>query len=392
MSGSIRRSPVARPADNRHGTGTGLACDVSIVARPLHLLSGLLRRPAPLVGIDIGSSAVKAVERTAAAGREVVAAGVQPLPADSIVEGAIVDRAAVADAIRALLDAAGIRGRKVALSLPGAAVVAREITMPRMPAAELAGSIAWEAERHIPFALADVNLDYQVVEGGDAGAGRSPMVVLLVAAKKTTVAEYAAAVAGAGCEPLVVDVAAFALQNACARQGGFDGGGLVALLNAGASTINVNIVRGGRSVFTRDIASGGNAATAAIARACALSFDEAERLKRQLPGGDPRRAEVEPALQAVTGDLLLEVEKTFDFFAASQAAVPMDRIVLSGGASRGAGFEAAMARRFDTPLERFDPFLGSEFRGVEAGSADAADLAATAGVAAGLALRRAGDR
>ena len=324
------------------------------VVAPARFLSRLLRRPAPLVGIDIGSSAVKAVELDRFVGREVVVrAGVQPVPPGSVVKGAIVDRPAVAEAVRSLLDAAGIRGRDVALALPGSAVFAKEITMPRMSPAELAGSIAWEAERHIPFDLPDVNLDYQVVDR-EGDAGRPPaMVVLLAAAKKCAVAEYAATVAAAGCVPAVADVAAFAFQNAYAMTGGETGGRFVALLNAGASTINVNIVRGGRSVFTRDIPAGGNAYTDALRNARALSFEHAEKLKRSGgSGGNP--AGGEPVVREVTENLLLEIEKTFDFFAASQASGRLDRIVLSGGASLGQGFVAALAQRIDA-ARRFYP-------------------------------------
>lgn len=363
------------------------------MASPIRFLPGLLRRPTSLVGIDIGSSAVKAVEVASAGGREVVArAGVQPVPADTIVKGEIVERTAVAEAIRLLLGAADIRGRDAALALPGGAVIVREITMPRMSAAELAGSIAWEAERHIPFDPGDVNLDYQVVDPGDDAERRTPMAVLLVAAKKTTIAGYAAAVTEAGCLPAVVDVAAFALQNACASQGGFGGAGVVALLNCGASTINVNIVQSGRSVFTRDIAAGGNACTEALRRTGDLSFEEAERLKKGRSLQEARGEDIEPVLREATDDLLLEVEKTFDFFAASRDPGRIDRIVLSGGASRAAGFTSAMSRRFDVPVERFDPFRKSKIIGRQIGWRDPADLAAAAGVAAGLALRRTGDR
>ena len=356
-------------------------------------MSLVLRRPASLVGIDIGSSAVKAVEVPPAGAREVVAkAGVQPVPADTIVKGEIVEPDAVAEAIRLLLDAADIRGRDVALALPGGAVIVREITMPRMSAAELAGSIAWEAERHIPFDPGDVNLDYQVVDHRDDAERRTSMAVLLVAAKKTTVARYAAAVTESGCLPVVVDVAAFALQNACASQGAFERDGVVALLNCGASTTNVNIVQSGRSVFTRDIAAGGNACTEALCRTGDLSFEEAERLKKDLALQGARGEDIEPVLREATDDLLLEVEKTFDFFAASRDSGRIDRIVLSGGASQGAGFTSAMSRRFDVPLERFDPFGKSKIVGRQIGWRDPADLAAAAGVAAGLALRRTGDR
>ena len=359
----------------------------------MRFLSGLLRRPTPLVGIDIGSSAVKAVELTPAGGREFSAkAGVQPVPADTIVKGEIVERTAVAEAIRLLLGAADIRGRDAALALPGGAVVVREIKMPRMSAAELAGSIAWEAERHIPFELGDVNLDYQAVDHGDDAARQASMTVLLVAAKKTTIARYAAAVAEAGCLPAVVDVAAFALQNACASQGGFERGGIVALLNCGASTINVNIVQGGRSIFTRDIAAGGNGCTEALRRTRGISFEEAERLKNGYSLQRERGEDIEPVLREATDDLLLEVERTFDFFAASRDPGRIDRIVLSGGASLGAGFASAMSRRFDVPMERFDPFRKSRIVGRQIGWRDPAELAASAGVAAGLALRRAGNR
>ena len=358
----------------------------------MSFLSRFLPRPASLVGIDVGSSAVKIVELGRFGHEVLVRAGVQPVPPGSVVKGAIVDRPLVADAVRGVLDAAGIRGRDAAFSLPGSAVFAKEITMPRMSRAELAGSIVWEAERHVPFDLRDVNLDYQVVDRENDASRPPGMVVLLAAVKKSTVTEYAAAVADAGCVPVVADVAAFALQNAYAMTGGVTRGRFVALLNAGASTINVNMVRGGRSVFTRDIAAGGNAYTDALRNAHALSFEQAEELKRsgEHGGGSPEQGE--RVVREVTENLLLEVEKTFDFFAASQASGRLDRIVLSGGASLGKGFAAALAQRIDATLERFDPFRRMTIGRISGADREPAAVAATAGVAAGLALRRAGDR
>ena len=355
----------------------------------MRILSGLPWRQGSLVGVDIGASAVKVVELTWRAAGEVVARiGVRALPPESVVKGAMLDRTVVADTLRSLLDAAGIRGREVALSLPGNAVLAREITMPRMNAAELAGSIPWEAEQHIPFDLRDVNLDYQVVGAGSAGGRTSTLVVLLAAAKKSIVEDYAATVTRAGCVPIIADVAAFALQNAYEMNGGPDGGGPVALINAGASAINVNIVIEGRSVFTRDIAAGGNACTEALRIALALSFEEAEKLKL----GGENLEDSEPILRQATENLLVEVEKTLDFFTANQASGRFRRILLSGGASRGRGFAAALAQRFDAPVERFDPFRAMTIGSVSPAGLDGPDVAATTGVAAGLALRRTGDR
>lgn len=378
-------------ADVESEYGMMFAWIVAMVA-PMSILARFRRRPASLVGIDIGSSAVKAVELIpCSGGRKVARVGVRPVPPESIVEGMLVGRDGVADAVRGVLESGRIRGREVALSLPGNAIVAREITMPRMSPGELAGSIAWEAERHIPFDLHDVNLDYQVVGHGKDADGTPTMAVLLAAARKATIADYAAAVAQAGCVPVVVDVAAFALQNAYALGGGLEDGRSVALLDAGASTTNVNIVRSGRSVLTRDIPAGGNAYTDALRSAHALSFDQAERLKRG--GADGEELEDrEPAVREVTERLLLEVEKTFDFFTASRASDRLDRIVLSGGGSRGPGLAAAMTRRFGVRLERFDPFRSMSLDEASDGDGDPADAAATAGVATGLALRRAGDR
>ena len=363
------------------------------VASPTRILSRLLPRSSSLVGVDIGSSAVKAVELTRSASGAVVArAGLQPMPPESIAKGAIVDNALVADALRSVLDAAGIRGRKVALSLPGGAVVAREIALPRMSPTELAGSIGWEAERHIPFELRDVNLDYQIV-GEDADADRRPtMVVLLAAAKKSAVEQYAAVAAAAGCVPVVVDVAAFALQNAYAAFGDWDGGGSVALLNAGASTIDVNIVLGGRSVFTRDMATGGNAYAEAPRVSRSASSGEPDRIEKRGDGRGPTLDDRAPVAPEDTETLLLEVEKTFDFFAATRSALRLDRIVLSGGASRGREFAASVTARFDAPVERFDPFRKMAMAGVSAAGGDLADVGAAAGVATGLALRSRGDR
>lgn len=364
-----------------------------IVASPTRILSRLLPRSSSLVGVDIGSSAVKAVELTRSASGEVVArAGLQPVPPASIAKGAIIDGALVADALRSVLDAAGIRGRRVALSLPGGAVVAREIAMPRMSSAELAGSIGWEAERHIPFELRDVNLDYQIV-GEDADADRRPtMIVLLAAAKKSAVEQYAAVAAEAGCVPVVVDVAAFALQNAYATFGGWGGGGSVALLNAGASTIDVNIVLGGRSVFTRDIATGSNAHAEAPRVSRSASSGEPDRLEKRGDGHGQTLDVGAPVAPEDTETLLLEIEKTFDFFAATQSALRLDRIVLSGGASRGREFAASVTERFDAPVERFDPFRRMAMAGLSAAGGDLADVGAAAGVATGLALRSVGDR
>lgn len=351
----------------------------------------MFRKAKSLVGLDIGSSAVKAVElKTSGKGYKVTAFGAEPIPPDSIVDGAIIDAAAVADAIRRLFDSRGIKTKDVCASLSGNAVIVKKITLPIMTADELAESIVWEAEQYIPFDIQDVNLDYQIVDPGDAASGT--MDVLLVAAKKEKIADYTGVISQAGRSAVVVDVDAFALQNAYEVNYGIEPGAVVALLNAGASATNINILSGDQSVFTRDLSVGGNAYTEALQRELSLPFEQADQLKRGTPADGVTYEDARPVLRAVTENVLLEIQKTFDFFKSTAASDRIDRIIVSGGASRAEGFMEMLGERFDAPVETFDPFkrVALDPKKLPAGALD--DIAPTAAVAVGLALRRAGDR
>ncbi|HWW82765.1 MAG TPA: type IV pilus assembly protein PilM, partial [Vicinamibacterales bacterium] len=168
-----------------------------------------------VAGLDIGSSAVKAVElKPVGKGFKVVAFATEPVPPDSIVDGAIIDGAAVAESIRKLFGRAGFKTKDVVASLSGNAVIVKKINLPVMTDSELAESISWEAEQYIPFDIQDVNLDFQVLDSGTGADSRGAMDVLLVAAKKEKIADYTGVITQAGRVPVVVDVDAFALQNA----------------------------------------------------------------------------------------------------------------------------------------------------------------------------------
>jgi type IV pilus assembly protein PilM len=186
-----------------------------------------------------------------------------------------------------------------------------------------------------------------------------------------------------------VDVDAFALQNAYEANYGLDAG-VVVLLNAGASATNVNIISNGQSLFTRDVSLGGNAYTEAVQRELNLPFDSAELAKKGMPVDGHTFEDVRPVLHAVTENVLLEIQKSFDFFRAAAESDRIDRIVLSGGASAVDGFAESLAERFNIPVEHFDPFRQVAFD--KPPTADIGDLAATSAVAVGLALRKAGDR
>ena len=346
-----------------------------------------------VVGLDIGSSAVKAVElKLAGKGFKVTAFASEPVPPDSIVDGAIIDGTAVADAIRRLFQNKAFKAKEVAASLSGNAVIVKKISLPVMTEAELAESIYWEAEQYIPFDIQDVNLDYQILDAGRGADSKGTMDVLLVAAKKEKVADYLGVITQAGRTAIVVDVDAFALQNAYEANYGLESKSVVVLLNAGASAININILAGEQSVFTRDISSGGNAYTEAVQKELNLPFESAELLKKGEAVDDVGFDEVRPVLHAMTENVLLEIEKAFDFFKATASSDRIDRIVLSGGASLVDGFAQALEERFGPVVEAFDPFRKIVFEPTRLGITDPASIAPTAAVAVGLALRRAGDR
>ena len=353
----------------------------------------MFRRAKTLVGLDIGSSAVKAVELKASGKTyKVTAFGAESVPPDSIVDGAIIDGAAVADAIRRLFESRKIQTSDVAASLSGNAVIVKKITLPIMTEAELTESIYWEAEQYIPFDIQDVNLDYQILDAGDALAGKSTMDVLLVAAKKEKIADYTGVIAQAGRSAVVVDVDAFALQNAFEANYGIEPGQVVVLLNAGASATNINILQGDQSVFTRDISIGGNAYTEALQKELNLPYEQADQLKRGEPLDGVTFEDARPVLRAVSENVMLEIQKTFDFFKATASSDRIDRIVVSGGASRAEAFLEILSERFEAPVELFDPFKRVVFDAKRFQVDDVDEVARTAAVAVGLGLRRVADR
>jgi type IV pilus assembly protein PilM len=346
-----------------------------------------------LVGLDIGSNTVKAIElKPAGKGHRVAAISVQPVPPDSIVDGAIIDSGAVADAVARLFGNKQFKSKEVAASLSGNSVIVKKITLPLMTEAELAESIYWEAEQYIPFDIQDVNLDYEIIDAGNGNANpQGTMEVLLVAAKKDKIADYTSVITQAGRTPVIVDVDAFALQNAYEANYGFDPNAVVVLLNAGASAININILSGSQSVFTRDVSMGGNAFTEAVQKELSLPFEAAEDLKKGQNVEGVSYDDARPVLRAMTDNVLLEVEKTFDFFKATASSDRIDRIVLSGGASRVEGFTESLRERFDTQVELFDPFKSVTFDAKKLGVSPE-EMAPLAAVALGLALRRVADR
>src|SRR5215467_7828640 len=217
---------------------------------------GLGKKPATF-GLDIGSSAIKVIElkEGKGGGWGLTAFAQVPLPHDVISEGSIKETALVSDAVKECAQKAAV------ISVSGREAIMKRVPLPKVTAKELADAITLEAEHHIPFAVDDVFLDYQVV-----GESANSMSVVLVAVKKVKILEYVAVVEQAGLEALVVDLDAFAIQNQFELNHPRVSEEAVALIDIGASVMKTNVVRGGASIFARDVPFGGHHYTQAIAQ------------------------------------------------------------------------------------------------------------------------------
>ncbi|HEV2021406.1 MAG TPA: type IV pilus assembly protein PilM [Terriglobales bacterium] len=335
-----------------------------------------------IVGLDIGSSCIKAVELKRTKGEITVAhMGVEPLASDIVVDSMIVDSTAVSNAITKIFTDSGIKGKMVATSVSGHSVIVKKITMQTMTDQELAGMVQTEAAQHIPFDIQDVNVDFQILSEDLSG---SQMDVLLVAVKKDKILNYTNVLSLAAKSPAVVDIDAFALQNCYEYNYEPAPGATAALLNLGASVMNINIVKGSTPLFTRDVSVGGNQYTDALQKELDLSFDDAEALKLGKKVGTVSEDAKMPILQQVTEIIVLEIQKTFDFFRATASGEHIERLYVAGGSSKVPGLVEALRQEFSLPVEVLNPFQRiNPGVGGELVEQNAGQLA----VAVGLALR-----
>ena len=348
------------------------------------------------LGLDIGSSSVKMILlKETKRGFALQAFGMAPLPPEAIVDGALMNSTAIVQAIQELVAAQGIKHREVAIGVSGHSVIIKKITLPKMSQAELDESIAWEAEQYIPFDVKDVNIDTQILTpAGLEVAGQ--MDVLLVAAKKDMINDYTSVVAEAGLTPAIVDVDAFAVQNAFESNYGTGENETVVLINAGASVVNINILANGVTTFTRDITVGGNGFTEEIQKQLNVSYDEAEALKVGGRAGSDADAvvpqEVERVIQGVAEQMAGEIQRSLDFYAATAADGKISRVFLSGGTAKIPALFKTIESRVGVPVEILNPFKNIEIDPRRFDPTYVMEVAPMAAVAVGLGLRRPGDK
>ena len=342
-----------------------------------------LKKARELVGLDIGSSSVKAVELKQNKGNyELTSYGLEALPQDTVVDGAIMDAPTVARKIEEIFESQKIKTRNVATSVSGHSVIVKRVTLPFMSEEELYDRIQVEAGQHIPFDITDVNLSYQVLEALD-----TQMDVLLVAVKKDKILNHTNVLAQAGKTPVVVDIDAFALQNCFEVNYEPDPSQVVALLNVGASVMNINIVRGWTPLFTRDVSVGGNQYTDALQKELDLSFEDAEKLKMGGTLAGVSEEQRTAILRSVSDILILEIQKTFDFFRATASGENIRRIYVAGGTARVPGLLDLLKEEFAMPVEELYPFRKVAINPGRHDESQLRDLAPRLAIAVGLALR-----
>ncbi len=342
-----------------------------------------------LVGVDIGTSSVKVCQlKETRKGYGLVRLGYAPLAPQTIVDGQVMDSGAVVEALGRVFRDAAIRQKEVALSVSGQSVIIRKISVPMMTAAELEEQIHWEAEQHIPFDIKDVQVDYQVLRRRPEA---SQMDLLLVAAKRDQIHDYAQLARDAKLKPVVCDIDAFTVQNLFEFSRQLPPDRTIALLNVGAALSSLNIVANGVSAFTREIASGGNVITEEIQKQLGVAFDQAEAFKAGVPlTGDDRPVLplVKQVVESVTDSIAAEIQRSLDFFLATSGESEIAGIYVTGGTANLGALTQAIQRRARVPVEAWVP---TERMTIEAREVDPRLLeqrAAQLPVALGLGLRR----
>src|SRR6476660_5038611 len=340
-----------------------------------------------VAGLDIGSSSIKMVELEGKLNNlNLVSLGFENLPGDTIIDGQIMELNVVSDVIQSVCSNHQVTATNVVTGVSGHSVILKNIVLPPMSREELEESIDWHAEEHIPYDLADVSLDYQVTAESPESTN-----VLIAACKKERIDNIKQAIQLAGKSPVVIDVDTFALQN-CYEVNYTPGeDDVVTLLNIGASTMNVNIVKGTRSLFTRDITVGGSQFTDVLQRSLGLSFQQAEAVKRGVSHAVEGLEEksIEPLMNNVTEIVAMEIQKTFDFYRATSEdnQTVVQKILISGGGSKLQGFAQELSARLELPVEVLNPFRNIKVDDRKFDPGYIQDIMPEMAVAVGLAIR-----
>jgi type IV pilus assembly protein PilM len=355
-----------------------------------------------LIGLDIGSHSIKLVEiEDSKKGRVLRNFGAIGLPPNAIVEGSIKEMEIVSSAVKNLFKHLKIKNKNVASSISGYSVIVKKISISQRSDAELEATIPDEAEQYIPFDISDVNLDYEVLpsaatarEGEKVdkeGEKEDIMDIMLVAAKKDIVEDYVSLLQLSNLTPVVLDVDAFALQNAF-EISAEETWGCYAIVNVGAEELGINAIKEGVSIFTRDSSYGGSQITEAIMSKFDVSHEEADRIKLGGVKMEQDRAAMEEIFTSVVSGWVQEIKRALDFLGTTYPDESIEKIYVTGGSCRIPGFQKYLEMETDIPVEELNPFASLQISERMFDPKYLGYMAPQAAVAVGLALRSVGDK
>jgi type IV pilus assembly protein PilM len=346
-------------------------------------------RKKDVIGLDIGSSSIKLVElKEGKNGYKLQNLAVAQLPPEAIVDGALMDSVTIIDTIRDLVG--NSKTKNVVTSVSGHSVIVKKINLPFMTESELEESIKWEAERHIPFDINDVNIDFQII--GASAENPDLMDVVLVAAKKDIINDYVSVIMESGLNPVIIDIDSFALENMLSINYSIEKDEIVAVANVGASITNINILKNNISAFTRDIFKGGNQITEEIQRQLHIDYEEAEKIKVGGKIDAASQSIVQNVLKTTSESLAIEIGNSLDFFQSTTTYEKTSKLYLSGGGSKIKDFDIILQQQIGIPVEIANPFKKVEFSEKNFDLEYFREIGPMMAVGVGLAARKVGDK
>ncbi len=310
-------------------------------------------RKKKVLGLDIGSSQTKIVELSAGKSKKLVNFGISKVLPDAIVEGEIIDREAVLDSIRTLMETKGFGAKDVVLGIAGRDVIIKRITMDRMSEADTREQIKWEAEQYVPFDTNEVTLDFDVV---NPNFGENQQEVILVAAKNELINNITSLLKDLNLAPIIIDTTAFAIQHVYQHNYEPAHDEIVCLIHVGAGMTVINVVKGGSSLSARDVYYGVNAYISKLQKEVGFNYeDAANAAKGAVPVGASQDS-IQGVFESFVSDLGTHIERSLQFLSTVTGEEKVSRMYLSGGGSSIPNLIDYLKRRFGIPIEILNPF------------------------------------
>lgn len=349
----------------------------------------LFKKNKEIIGIDIGSSSVKLIQLKDNKGSlQLLNVGIMPLPSEAIVDNTLMDRSTITATVKKLIESLGIKVKNVTCSISGNSVIIRKIVLPAMPQEELEDQISWEAEQYIPFDINDVNMDFQILSPDNNDP--SKMNVLLVASKKDIINDYVAVFSEAGLQLSIVDVDSFAVQNAFEANHDYSSEDVIALVNIGASVMNINVIKNGITLFARDVQMGGNLYTEEIQKQLGLSGEDAEfgKLLANESDNEPLRNVILKINETITQ----EIRRSLDFYNSTANDERITGVFISGGCSKVFNLIDTITDKTGLSVQMLNPFAKFKYNEKDFDPEYLQEMGPFMAVPVGLAIRRVEDK